>query len=346
MYRAERGACVTLAVLCAFALAAGVSAYAASAEEPWVVYDGFEGPGDGKHIVLISGDEEYRSEEALPQLGKILAVRHGFKCTVLFAIDPESGHINPNQRDNIPGLDALQTAGLMIIATRFRNLPDDQMRHIADFVEAGGAVLGLRTAVAGFAIPPDREYARYSYDSEIEGWEGGFGQQVLGQTWLSHHGAHSREATRGVAAGDMEAHPILNGVEGVFGPTNVYESPLPPLGDGEVLMYGEVVAGLRPDDPAVEGAKNDPMMPIAWMRSYELREGNRGRAFTLTMGASEDLESEGVRRLLVNAVYWLTGVKDGILSEAGVDYVGDYQPTPFGFDAFTEGIKPSGHALP
>jgi len=72
-----------------------------SAEEPWVVYDGFDGPGKGKHIVLVSGDEEYRSEEALPQLGKILAKHHGFKCTVLFAIDP----INPDNTRNIPGLE-------------------------------------------------------------------------------------------------------------------------------------------------------------------------------------------------------------------------------------------------
>src|SRR5438128_5937052 len=90
----------------------------AGAQEPlWVVYDGFDGPGKGKHIVLVSGDEEYRSEEALPQLGKILAKHHGFKCTVLFAIDPTDGTINPNRTDNIPGLEALQTADLMVIFT-------------------------------------------------------------------------------------------------------------------------------------------------------------------------------------------------------------------------------------
>ena len=63
--------------------------------QPWVVYEGGDGPGKGKHVVLVSGDDEYRSEELLPQLGKILAKRHGFKCTVLFAIDPATGTINP-----------------------------------------------------------------------------------------------------------------------------------------------------------------------------------------------------------------------------------------------------------
>ncbi|NMC22107.1 MAG: hypothetical protein GYA33_17000, partial [Thermogutta sp.] len=75
------------------------------AEDQWVTYEGGEGPGKGKHIVLVSGDEEYRSEEALPMLGKILAKRHGFRCTVLFAIDPETGEIDPLNVTNIAGLE-------------------------------------------------------------------------------------------------------------------------------------------------------------------------------------------------------------------------------------------------
>src|ERR1700704_2753950 len=107
MHRASNFAAVLLLL--------GASAQAA---EPWLVLEGGNGPGKGKHIVLVSGDEEYRSEEALPQLAKILAKHHGFKCTVLFAIDPKDGTINPNVNNNIPGLEALKTADLMIIATR------------------------------------------------------------------------------------------------------------------------------------------------------------------------------------------------------------------------------------
>src|SRR3981081_105962 len=99
----------------------------AQAAEPWLVLEGGDGPCKGKHIVLVSGDEEYRSEETLPQLGKILAKNHGFKCTTLYAIDPNDGTINPNI-SNIPGLEALKSADLMIMFLRFRNLPDDQMQ--------------------------------------------------------------------------------------------------------------------------------------------------------------------------------------------------------------------------
>src|SRR5262249_47072377 len=121
-----------LLCVCAVLLVVLASPGAASlrAADPWVVYEGGDGPGKGKHVVLVSGDEEYRSEETLPQLGKILAKYHGFKCTVLFAIDPKDGTINPNRNDNIPGLENLKNADLMVIFTRYRDLPDEQMKHV------------------------------------------------------------------------------------------------------------------------------------------------------------------------------------------------------------------------
>ena len=88
------------------------------AAEPFLVFQP-HGHAKGKNIVLISGDEEYRSEESLPQLAKILSTYHGFRCTVLFAINPKDGTIDPNQLDNIPGLEALDSADLMVILTRF-----------------------------------------------------------------------------------------------------------------------------------------------------------------------------------------------------------------------------------
>ena len=121
-------------------------------------------PGAGRHIVLVSGDEEYRSEEALPQLGKILAQHHGFTCTVLFAIDPETGAIDPDNRRNIPGLAALEDADLMIIATRFRDLPDEQMAHIDRYLRAGKPVFGIRTATHAFNIESSPTYARYTWN--------------------------------------------------------------------------------------------------------------------------------------------------------------------------------------
>src|SRR5215211_5413220 len=111
----------------------GVSPLAARADDKPIVLEGGDGPGKGKHVVLISGDQEYRSEETIPQLAKILSKHHGFKCTVLFTVDPKDGTVNPNI-NNIPGLEALKTADLMVIFTRFLNLPDDQLQHIDDYL--------------------------------------------------------------------------------------------------------------------------------------------------------------------------------------------------------------------
>jgi len=315
------------------------------AADPWVVFNGGDGPGKGKHIVLISGDEEYRSEEALPQLAKILAKHHGFKCTVLFAIDPNDGTINPNQNDNIPGLEALKTAELMIIFTRFRDLPDEQMQHIVDYVESGKPIIGLRTATHAFNIKGKKEYSRYSWANKE--WDGGFGRQVLGETWVNHHGHHGKESTLGIIAKGQEDNPILRGIKSgdIWGPSDVYTVKLPLPGDSKPLVTGEVLEGMKPTDKPVTGKKNDPMMPIAWTKTYTVTEGKTGRVFTTTMGASQDLESEGLRRLLVNACYWALGMEDKIPAKSNVDIVGEYKPNPFRGGGFTKGVKPEDLAI-
>jgi hypothetical protein len=327
-------------------LLASLLADPAHAADPWVVFDGAAGPGKGKHVVLVSGDEEYRSEEALPQLAKILARHHGFRCTVLFAIDPKDGTINPNQTDNIPGLEALQTADLLILFTRFRNLPDEQMKHLVDYIESGRPIIGLRTATHAFNIPAGNTYAKYGWRNKE--WDGGFGRQVLGETWISHHGQHGKQSTRGVLAPGMENHPILRGLKDgdVWGPTDVYGVRLPLPGDSQPLVLGQVLTGMQPTDPPVAGSKNEPLMPVAWVKTYTGARGKTARVFTTTMGASQDLQSEGLRRLLVNACYWALGMEDQVPARAHVELVGDYKPLPFRFGGAAKGVKPSDHALP
>src|SRR5262245_36259886 len=311
-----------LPVLSLLLAALGLPASLPAADDPWVVLEGKEGPGKGKHIVLVSGDEEYRSEESLPQLGKILAAHHGFKCTVLFAIDRKDGTINPNQSDNIPGLEALANADLMVVFLRFRDLPDEQMKHVADYVESGRPIVGLRTATHSFNIKDGKAFAKYSWQSKD--WEGGFGRQVLGETWIAHHGQHGKQSTRGIAAPGMKDHPILRGIADgdVWGPTDVYQVRLPLPGDSKPLVLGQVLEGMKPGDKPFSGKQNDPLMPVAWIKSYRGASGKTARIFTTTMGASQDLESEGTRRLLVNACFWALGLEDRIPPKSEVGLVG------------------------
>jgi type 1 glutamine amidotransferase len=312
------------------------------AGDPWLTVTGQDGPGKGSRVVLVSGDEEYRSEEALTQLARILATHHGFACTVLYPIDPATGEISPNEQTNIPGLEALRQADLLVIATRFRNLPDEQMKEIDDYLRAGKPVVGLRTATHAFKIPPDRAFARYSWDNKTPNFTEGFGRQVLGETWINHHGHHGKESTRGIVAPDAKDHPILRGIAAgtIWGPTDVYGVRLPLPGDSQPLVLGQVLAGMAIDSEPVEGKKNDPMMPVAWTKTYAIEGGPSGRVFTTTMGAATDLLAEGTRRLLVNGCYWAAGLEDKIPERSRVDIVGSFEPTPFGFDKARKGLKP------
>ncbi|MEM1327354.1 MAG: ThuA domain-containing protein [Bacteroidota bacterium] len=308
--------------------------------------------GDGAKIVLVSGDEEYRSEEALPQLARILNTHHDFDCTVLFAQHPDTlGIVNPNYTKNIPSLEALTDADLMILFTRFRELPNEQMEYFEDYLTAGKPLIGIRTATHAFHFTDStHQWAHWGNYSEEEGWEGGFGRLVLGERWHTHHGHHKYQSTRGIIEA---AHPITRGIKSgeIWGSTDVYGIRLPLPGDTQPLVFGQVVDseneydendlfyGMRETDEAVAAVNpaakekynpNEPMMPIAWIKSYQLPDSeNNGQAFTSTIGSSSDLLNAGVRRLLVNATYHLLNKE--VPESATVDLVGEYKPSPYAF---------------
>jgi type 1 glutamine amidotransferase len=291
----------------------------ASAEN--LILDGGKGPGAGKTIVLIAGDQEYRSEESIPALAKILATHHGFKCIVLFSTNKQTGAIDPSVVDNVPGLEALRKADLLVLFARFLELPDDQMKEIVDYAEAGRPIIGLRTATHPFnyRVHRDSPYAKYSWNSKE--FPGGFGRQIMGETWVSHWGAHKKQSTRGVVVEGMERHPILRGVKDVWGPSDVYGITTL-SGDSQPLLMGQVLNGMTPDS-APDTSKR--MMPIAWVKSYK-----GGRIFDTTMGHPGDFQNEGFRRMVVNACYWGAGLEKKISAKSSVELVGAYQPQEIG----------------
>ncbi len=320
-------------------LCAGLAASTQLLARDYAVFEGKSGPGKGKHIVFLAGDEEYRSEEGLPMMAKILAVRHGFKCTVLFSVNPADGTIDPLVLTNIPGMEQLDNADLCFMKLRFRELPDAQMKHFVDYVNSGKPIIGLRTATHAFSYEKNKQSPYAKYDWRNKAWPGGFGQQVLGETWVNHHGNHGSESTRGVINEEFKDHPVLRGVTDVWCPTDVYT--VAHLKDAKVLMFGQVVSGMKPTDPPVSGPKNNPMMPLVWTRQYTGEAGKTSTIVTTTMGAAVDLQNEGLRRLLVNACYWTLGLEKELPEKANVEYVGEYKPSWFGFGKFVKGIKPA-----
>jgi len=301
-----------------------------------IVLEGKEGPGKGRHIVFVTGDAEYRSEESMPQLAKILATRQGFKCTVLFAINPKTGEVDPMTLDNIPGLEALEKADLMVLFTRFRELPDDQMKRIIDYTNSGRPIVALRTATHPFYYQKHKDSPYAKYDWRNKDYQGGYGRQILGETWVAHHGHHNHESTRGVIAPGMKDCPIVRGCEDVWGPSDVY-TITKLTGDSKPVIMGQVLKGMNPGD-----AQNTDkaQMPIAWIKTFTGTSGKPSRIFTTTMGHAWDLKSEGFRRLLVNACYWGLGMESQIPARANVDLVGKYDPLPIGYGKCRKGLKP------
>jgi len=301
-----------------------------SAAEPGLVIEGKEGIGKGQHIVFVTGEEYYRSEEGMSMFAKILSQHHGYKCTVLFAIDPVTGFINANKSNNIPGLEALKSADLMVVFARFRELPDADMKHIVDYVDAGKPVLGIRNATHAFRYSANSTSPYKSWDFQSKAWPGGFGQQILGDTWIAHYGKFQKEATLATVVSSQRNNPVLRGVaDTIFCHTDVNSvERLTPK--DLVLMQGQVLSGLNPMDPPVTDKRKDVRMPFAWFKTYTAPSGKEGRSFTTTAGASLDWQSEDLRRLMVNAIYSLTGHEKDIPEKSNVNFIGEYKPKPTG----------------
>lgn len=314
------------------------SAKAKPQEELWLTYKGTNGPGKGKHVVLIAADQEYRSEESFPMLAKVLSQHHGFDCTVLFSVN-EKGEVDPTlpapfkdktRRHNIPGLEVLKKADCVIWLSRFMHLPDDQLSHFHDYFDSGKPLIALRTANHGF-------WGGFKYklvDKNVNL------RQLLGGTFMGHHGGWHREATRGVIVEENKSHPILTGVEEIFGTSDVYrchneKNPFPQ--DCKSLVLGQPLVNLKQDAPAND--QKEPL-PVAWTKSWTGNKGLSSRIFHFTMGSAEDFENEGVRRLTVNAVYWGLKMEKEISAKSAVAPVGEYKPLKAGFNYEKLGVKP------
>lgn len=316
---------------CAAALTLSVCS---SAMAQPLVYEGEGGLGKGKHIVFLAGDHEYRSEESLPALARILAKHHGFKCTVLFSVDKQSGAIVPGS-SFMPGMEALDSADLAVVFLRFQAFPEEQMKHVVAYLDRGGPVVGLRTATHAFQFPKDSPFYKYSTKYEGDDYKLGFGHQVLGQTWIGHYGKNHQQSGRIDVIEAQRAHPILRGVEKPWVESGAYWGD--PV-ESEILAMIQPLNGMTPDAP--DDATKKPT-PVAWTRSYKAKDGSVARVFASTAGASEDLRNDGYRRMLVNGCLWAIGLEDKITPDLAVGFVGPYQPTTFGNGRGVKGVKPS-----
>ncbi|QOV88285.1 ThuA domain-containing protein [Humisphaera borealis] len=307
----------------------------------WLTYPGGEGPGKGKHIVLIAADQEYRSEQSMPMMARILSARHGFDCTVLFAVN-DKGEVDPTmpvypekgkefKQHQIPGLEHLASADLVIFFCRLLTLPMEERERIVRFIDSGKPFIAIRTANHGFhgALP-------YKINGKNVNW----GNDVLGGTFMNHHGRWHADSTRGKIVEAMKDHPILSGISDIWGTSDVYrtykEGTSLPEGC-TALVWGQPLTGRKYDDPP--NPKLEPL-PVAWFKLWKTSTGKSARVFHTTMGSGDDFESAGLRRMIINASYWGIGMEDAIVPTSSVEYVGPYKPLGSGFNYKELGVVP------
>lgn len=333
-------ACTLFAI---FLFSSNAFAQSVSKDEPWLTYQGDAGPGKGKRIILIAAEQEYRSEQSMPMLAKVLAKHHGFDCRVIFGVNdrgevdptlpvyPEKGKEAEFKRHHIPGLEQLDSADLVIFFTRLLTLPPDELETIVRYVDSGKPFIALRTANHGFRGP-----LPYKIDGKQIRW----GEDVLGGTFLNHHGRWHADSTRGFFDKEQLQHPILTGVSDIWGDSDVYRTykegnRLP--ADCKALVWGQPLMGRKPDD--LPNTKLEPL-PVAWTKPWRTSQGKETRVFHCTMGSGVDLKNEGLRRLVVNAVYWGLQMEETISATRSVDIVGSYEPLESGFNYKALGVQP------
>ncbi|MDB4331543.1 ThuA domain-containing protein [bacterium] len=306
--------------------------------QQWLTFKGGDGPGKNRHIVLIAAEQEYRSEQSMPMLAKILSQHHGFDCTVLFSVNDE-GKVDPTlpapfkekgKVHRIPGLDQLASADCCVWLSRFMQLPDDQMDHFHQYFDSGKPLLALRTANHGF-------WGGKPY--QVNGQKVSL-RKLLGGTFMGHHGGWHREATRGLIVSGKETHPILTGVGDIWGTSDVYrchndQNPLPQ--DCEALILGQPLQSLDQD---AEPNRDKEPLPIGWTKTWTGNGNLESKLFHFTMGSAKDFANEGVRRIVVNAIYWGLNLDDKIDPSRSVNPVTAYQPMTSGFNYEKLGVIP------
>lgn len=308
-------------------------------EDPrWLTYSAKDATEGSPHVVFLAGDQEYRSEECLPMLARTFAEKQGMHCTVLFALD-EEGRVDPTSkikwqdetvRHDIPGLEHLESADAVIFYTRLLSLPAEQLEHIYRYLDSGRPILSVRTGNHGFI----------DWDYRPAGERVRFGEDLLGGAFRGHHGRWSQDSTRGIVVEGASDHPILRGVDDVWGTTDVYRTYVEggSLPDGcTALLMGQPLTGRQPTDPP-----NPDLMalPVAWTTEWRGGTGNTSRVFNTTMGSARDFECEDIRRLLLNAILWGMGREEQISPTSDVGIVGEYNPRPSGFDYEKLDVRP------
>jgi type 1 glutamine amidotransferase len=279
------------------------------------------------HIVFVTGDEEYRSEESMPMLADILKRELNANISICYSLD-SLGFVDPNRTDHIAGLEALEEADLMVMFTRFRNLPDHERKYITAYAESGKPMVGFRTSTHSFMYKEDS--TKFHMNNE---WPA----KVFGQQWITHHGhfADGHGALTSVELIESEkSNQILKGVNAFEAYSWLYH-----VDGGKWKLHGNSKPILRGKSLKSNHEMNNRLEefpltnPVAWTKTYTGESDTlTSRVFFTTLGHPYDFKHKSMRKLALNGIYWALS-EERLIPELGVnaEIEGIYEPNNSGF---------------
>ncbi len=236
-------------------------------------------------VVFVCGDHEYSGEFTLPLIANELEKNYGMRTKVLRS-SPDQ-----NSETNIPGLEVLKEADLVVFFLRWRLLPPDQLAMIDDYLKSAKPVMGFRTSTHAFNFPKGHESERWNAFGEFAlnappGW---------GKAGHTHYGHMSTTDVYGIA--EAAKHPIMTGIDPNFHVPSWLYRVLPdyPTKGSEWLLMGKSV---NPDKAAIDN-------PVAWVGKNSFG----AKVFTTTLGHPEDFSRESFQHLIINAIHFQLGKK-------------------------------------
>lgn len=235
-------------------------------------------------IVFVTGDHEYSSELTMPLIAAELERNYGMRTVVLKA-SPDQ-----NAEENIPGLEVLRKADVVVFFLRWRRLPASQLKYIDEYLKSGKPVMGFRTATHSFNYPAG---------DKLEKWNS-FGEFALNAppVWerKGNHTHYGHMSTTAVSVISAQAdNPVLTGVAQSFHVPSWLYRVLPdyPVKGSVWLLMGHAI---NPDKPATDN-------PVAWTGKNSFG----GKVFITTLGHPGDFNAEAFQHIVINAVHWAAG---------------------------------------
>ena len=229
---------------------------------------------DRLRLMMVIAEDEYKTEETLPQFAAKHLSEH-FCVTTVFGSESE--------RHKIVGLAEIGEMDAILVSVRRRALPVDDMNLLKQFVSQGKPVIGIRTASHAFSLrdqpTPEGRAVWKEFDA-----------QVFGGSYSGHYANKLRTTLSQPASGLL--HPILDAtrVSAIQPGGSLYKTA--PLAAGSrILLQG-----------SVEG---QPPQPVAW--THVRSDG--GRSFYTSLGHVEEFEQPEFEAFLAAAIHWTCGLE-------------------------------------